>query len=198
MDLVEQIGRRFQKPEAGPLEPPLPIVPPSAREDGSVPLVVKNAGPGAGFKNRPTGQARPPSDLQATNVSRHPGPPPGFEPRQPPRQPAAAPWGFHQFPHHIPATRGLFGAVATPWTLSRAESEEGIRRSLSHPSQPRPQQNDPNEMGISNLSMSRSASHTSHSRPYPLVPGPRDPLQWPVDYRDDLFLLAGRDLPTYY
>jgi hypothetical protein len=233
MDLVEQIGRRYQNPGPAPLEPPLPIEAQAARNTGpppgfSQPLVVKHAGPGPGFNIQRSGTAHhplakqpsgPPGlDMQPYSTAhihsavRRPGPPPGFENRQP----TGPPPGLREFPPHVPAAQGLFGAAATMWTLSRAESEEGIRRSLSHSSQPRSGQNDPNapvprvhsgsslvgqeNLGFSNLSMSRSASQPSQSRPFPqnLPPRTSNLLLWPKDFRDDLYLLAGRNPPIHY
>jgi len=234
MDLVEQIGRRAQNPGPAPLEPPLPIESQAARDIGpppglSQPLVVKHAGPGPGFNNPRAGTSQHPHAKQASGPStehgmqpysnahinsavRRPGPPPGFENRQP----NGPPPGLRDFPPHVPAAQGLFGGPATMWTLSRAESEEGILRSLSQSSQPRPGQNGPNApvprvhsgsslveqdyLGFSNLSMSRSASQPSQSRPFSknLLPLSRNPLLWPTDFRDHLYLPAGRNPPIHY
>lgn len=234
INAVEHIGHRHQKSGPAPLEPPLPIGSQAARDVGpppgfSQPLVDKHAGPGPGFNNQRVGTAQHPIAKQPSGTSsglnmqpysnahgypaaRRPGPPPGFEIRQP----TGPSPGLRDFPPHVPAAQGLFGAAATMWTLSRAESEEGIRRSLSQSSQPRSGHNDPNapvprvhsgsslvgqdNLGFSNLSMSRSASQPSQSRPFPQTPRPRtsNPLLWPTDFRDDLYLLAGRKPPIYY
>jgi len=236
MDLVEQIGRRSQQSVPAPLEPPLPIESQAARDVGpppgfSQPLVVKHAGPGPGFNNQRAGTSQqqhakepsgpstghgtqPYSNAHIHAAVRRPGPPPGFGFEN--RQPTGPPPGLRDFPPHVPAAQGLFGGPATMWTLSRAESEEGILRSLSQSSQPRPGQNGPSapvprvhsgsslvgqdNFGFSNLSMSRSASQPSQSRPFPKDPGPRtrNPLLWPTDFRDHLYLLAGRNPPIHY
>jgi hypothetical protein len=236
MDLVEQFGRRVQNPAPAPLEPPLPIESQPARDVGpppgfSQPLVVKHAGPGPGFNNQRAGTSQHPLAKQRPGPSsghgmqpysnahihaavRRPGPPPGFGFED--RQPTGPSPGLRDFPPHVPAAQGLFGGPATMWTLSRAESEEGILRSLSQSSQPRPGQNGPNaqvprvhsgsslvgqdSFGFSNLSMSRSASQPSQSRPLPKNPRPpiRNPLLWPTDFRDHMYLLAGRNPPIHY
>jgi hypothetical protein len=236
MDLVEQIGRRSQQPGPAPLEPPLPIESQAARDVGpppgfSQPLVVKHAGSGPGFNiqragssqhtlaKQPSGPSsghgmQPYSNAHIHAAVRRPGPPPGFGIEN--RQPTGPPPGLRDFPPHVPAAQGLFGGPATMWTLSRAESEEGILRSLSQSSQPRPGQSGPNapvprvhsgsslvgqdNFGFSNLSMSRSASQPSQSRPFPKNPRPltRNPLLWPTDFRDHLYLLAGRNPPIQY
>lgn len=231
MDLVEQIGRRFAKPAPTPLEPPLPIDTPAGRVIGpppgfSQPLVVKHAGPGPGFINRPAGHVphppvgrhlpssyyiQRPEIVQNQPAKRYFEPRPGFEARPPVSLPTGPAPQSRKFPPHIPATQGLFGAAATMWTLSREESEEGIRRSLSQSSQTRdahvqvPRVHSGStligldDLGLSHLSMSRSASQPSQSRPFPQNPHrTRDPLMWPTDYRDDLYLLAGRQLPIHY
>ena len=236
MDLVEQISRHSQKPGPAPLEPPLPIESQAARAIGpppgfNQPLVVKHAGPGPGFTNQRAGTSQHPLAKQPSGPSsghgmqpysnahihaavRRPGPPPGFGFEN--RQSTGPPPGLRDFPPHVPAAQGLFGGPATMWTLSRAESEEGILRSLSQSSQPRPGQNGPNapvprvhsgsslvgqdNFGFSNLSMSRSASQPSQSRPFPKNPGPRarNPQLWPTDFMDHLYLLAGRNPPIQY
>jgi len=230
---IEQIGHRHQKSGPAPLEPPLPIESQATRDVGpppglSQPLADKHAGPGPGFNNQRAGTAQHPIAKQPSGTSsgfnmqpysnahghpaaRRPGPPPGFEIRSP----TGPSPGLRDFPPHVPAAQGLFGAAATMWTLSRAESEEGIRRSLSQSSQPRSGHNDPNapvprvhsgsslvgqdNLGFSNLSMSRSASQPSQSRPFPQNRPSRTshPLLWPTDFRDDLYLLAGRNPPIY-
>jgi hypothetical protein len=211
MDLVEQMSRRYQHTLPAPLEPPLPIVPPAARHAGlspgySQPLVVKHAGPGPGFNNPTTGRAL------------HPGPPPGFQAKQqqqPVRRSRELLPGMVRFPHHTIPNQGLFGAVATEWTLTRSESEQGIERSLSQSGQPRPEYNDSHaplprvhsqsslldqdDLDYSNLSMSRSISQPAQPRPrFPSAPPvvyQYNRLNWPMDFRDDLYLMAGRPFP---
>ena len=231
MDLVEQIGRRYQGPVAAPLQPPLPIGLPTGQYIIShppgldVPLAVMQAGPPPGFGQRPTGHAgqrNPGTHIpQAVGspiltACRPPGPPPGFEPRHQPMQATGPPPGYISFPPHIPASQGLFGALPTAWTLSREESEEGIRRSLSHSSQGQSRPTDPNAqvprvhsgssligqdgIGIWNTSMSRAVSQPLQSRSHLHNPPARvhSALLWPTDFRDDMYLLAGRAPPDHY
>lgn len=112
---------------------------------------------------------------------------------------------------HTPATEGLYGAEATMWTLTREESEEGIRRSLSQSGQGRSgqyqNQNNannnsstmkrvdsgpsllrPDPWSPTSLSMSRSTSLQSQPRPLRA----RTAL-WPKTLVEDLYLLAGRE-----
>jgi len=114
---------------------------------------------------------------------------------------------------HTPATEGLYGAEATMWTLTREESEEGIRRSLSQSGQGRSgqyqnqyQSNNnnnsstmkrvdsgpsllrPDPWSPTSLSMSRSTSLQSQPRPLRA----RTAL-WPKTLVEDLYLLAGRE-----
>lgn len=229
MDLVEQIGRRFQRPVATPLDPPLPIVPSPARKVGVQPANIAlhgrvSAGPPPGFAKRPAGNAGPPPGIpmpvaagsQVPHVGRHPGLPPGFAPRISTTLPTKTPPEFVVFPSHVPATQGLFGATATKWTLSREESQEGIRRSLSQIGQARPEASGSNapvpraQSGSSlvgqdilrypNLSMSRAVSQPSQSRSQePRPPAPIRPTRlWPRDHRDDVYLMAGRVPPDHY
>jgi hypothetical protein len=136
------------------------------------------------------------------------------------RAPAPSYPAYPTYPVHTPATEGLYGAEATMWTLTREESEEGIRRSLSQSGQGRSgqyqNQNQKHNQDQGNANNNGSTMKSIDSGPSLLRPDPWSPTSmsmsrstsiqsqarppprarpalWPTTLVEDLYWLAGRE-----